>query len=240
VSTIPRTLEILRGVLAGGPDSSQPVAPVAESSFRSLLNGIVALEFEPGQMLSERELMERTGSSRAALRQAVARLSDLGLITPHPRKGLIVAPLDVLEVSAVYDARLAIESALAHFAAQRATPAHIASLQDLSDAHVAEDEDTAAFVSRDIALHLAIAAAGRNRYLEDALTRILPLSARLWHRLYQELGTDQKFMFHHTDIIGAIAQRNPDRAEVTIRHHLLSARDTLAYAFMPHSSVTEQ
>jgi DNA-binding GntR family transcriptional regulator len=228
------TREALRAVLSGTLDSVRRGGG-SDSCLRLLLQGIVSLEFEPGQVVSERQLMERTGSSRASLRQAVARLSELGLITAHARKGLVVAPLDVLEVSAVYDARLAIETAVARLAAQRATPEQLAHLQELLAASqlATEEEDAVSFVSRDMALHLAIAAAARNPYLEDALIRILPLGARLWHLLYRELGTHRKFMFEHTDIVAAIASRDPDAAQAAIAAHLQSAREILANTFMP-------
>lgn len=230
----PRTLEVLRGVLAGAGE-----APASDSGtdscFRQLLYGIVALEFEPGQMVSERELMGRTGAARATLRFAVGRLSDLGLITPHARKGLIIAPLDVLDVSALYDARLAIESAVARFAAQRATVEQIERLRNLlaESQSATEEADAISFVARDMALHMALAAAGRNPYLENALTRILPQGARLWHRLYREFGTDRKFMFEHADVVSAVASRDADGAEAAMVEHLQSAREILAGAFIP-------
>jgi DNA-binding GntR family transcriptional regulator len=205
----------------------------SNATFRSLLHSAISLAFTPGQMLSERELMEQTGSSRASLRLAVGRLADLGLITPLARKGLVVAPVNILDISAVYDARLAMESALARFAAHRATNSQIGQLQALSQRHPDELEDAASFVARDLALHLAIAAAGRNQYLEDGLTRILPLSARLWHLLYREHGADRKFMFHHEGITAAIAARDADAAEIAVRDHLQSAREILAGVFIP-------
>jgi DNA-binding GntR family transcriptional regulator len=230
---VPRTLTVLRGALAGSETDSDVRGPGSEAVFRRLLDGIISLEYEAGQMVSERELMERTGSNRAALRQAVTRLSDLGLIVPHARKGLVIAPLDLLDVAAVYDARLAIERAVARLAAQRATSEQVAALVALSNAAEGlHGESARAFVAHDLRLHLAIAAAGRNPYLEDALTRILPMSARLWHRLYREVGSDRRFMFQHGGIIDAIGARDPEAAEAATTAHLDSARQILANAFV--------
>ncbi|MGQ0669113.1 MAG: GntR family transcriptional regulator [Actinomycetota bacterium] len=229
-----RALEVVRSELSSAFSASDDVHGTSERTFRQLLQAIVTVEYEPGQMLSERELMERTESTRPALRMAVVRLSDLGLLTPLARKGLVVAPLDVLDVSAVYDARMAIETAVVRFAAHRATARQIGALRDLSQSRTdGLEESASSFVGRDLALHLALAAAGRNRYLEDALTRILPLSARLWHRLYRELGSDRRFMFEHHDIIEAIAARDPDGAEGALAMHLQSARDIMASVFLP-------
>jgi DNA-binding GntR family transcriptional regulator len=215
------TLRLLRDALSGASDGS---SAGSSHAFEVLLHATVALELEPNQMLTERELMERTGSSRTALRSAVTRLAELGLITPHARKGLVIAPVDVLDISAVYDARLAIETALARLAAQRATREQAERLRVLAGQGPDVEADPATFVARDVALHLAIAAAARNQYLEDCLTRILPVSARLWHLLYREMGADQKFMFHHGDITAAIVARDPAGAEAAVREHLESAR----------------
>lgn len=229
-----RRLDVVRNELSSAPGKGDDAQGTSERTFRHLLQAIVTLAYEPGQIVSERELMERTESTRPALRLAVVRLSDLGLITPLARKGLLIAPLDVLEVSAVYDARMAIETAVVRCASQRATPKQIDALRTLSDSDgPGSNESAAAFVARDLALHLALASAGRNRYLEDALTRILPLSARLWHRLYRELGSDRRFMFEHDDIIEAIAARDPDTAQAALTTHLQSAREIMASVFLP-------
>jgi DNA-binding GntR family transcriptional regulator len=235
-----RTLDIVRRELSS---SSRPAdgdeQAGSERAFRQLLQAIIKLEYEPGQMLSERELMARTATGRPALRIAVVRLADLGLITPLARKGLVVAPLDVTDVSAVYDARATIETAVVRFAAQRAMPGQIDALRALSHDRRNDpyEDEAASFVARDLALHLAVAQAGRNRYLEDALTRILPLGARLWHRLYRELGSDRRFMFEHDDIIEAIALRDADAAATLLISHLQSAREILASVFLPLGEV---
>jgi DNA-binding GntR family transcriptional regulator len=226
----PVTLKLLREVLSGENRSD---TRASGSTFRSLLDATITLRLAPGQILSEGELMERTGAGRASIRMAVASLADLGLITPLARKGLVVAPVDLLEISAVYDARLAIETALARLAARRATRAQVEHLQALAAVRPDEIDDAATFVARDLALHLAIAAVARNQHLEFGLTRILPLSARLWHLLYRERGADRKYMFHHGEIVAAIAARDPDAAEVAVRSHLQGAREILANAFIP-------
>lgn len=235
--TTPWTLVALREELSGKPrGTDNEAARRSESVVRQLFKSIVELDLEPGLVISERELMERTESSRTTLRQAVARLSDLGLVTVLPRKGVQIAGLDVLDVSAVYEARWVIELPVARYAAQRATADQIQALLELATANAAEAKSEISadrFIELDQGLHLAVAATARNRYLEDALTRILPQSARLWHRLYRELGPDRKLMFSHSDIVAAIRERDADAAEAAVREHLAAAREILAGVFLP-------
>jgi DNA-binding GntR family transcriptional regulator len=229
-----RTLELVREELPRLPGTPQAEPGNSEGAFRALLRSIVELDFEPGQMVSERELMEHAGVSRPSLRQAAARLADLGLIQPLARKGLMISPIDLLDVSEVYDARITIEGVIAAFGANRATAKQIVELQTLAEGSKArEDDDAGIFVARDLGLHFALAKVCRNRYLEDALTRILPVSARLWHLLYRDLGSDHKFMFEHDEIIGAIARRDAEAATAATVAHLQAAREILANAFIP-------
>ncbi len=71
-----------------------------------------------------------------------------------------------------------------------------------------------------------------NRYLYDALTRLLPLATRLWHWVYGNLGTDEHIRFHHRDIVEALRAGDPDAAEAAVAHHIERARERLAVVFL--------
>jgi len=199
-------------------------------AFRGLLQRIVTLAYEPGRLLTEREIMGDLDVTRAPLRLAVAHLSDLGLIQPLPRKGLLVAPIDAFEVGPIYDARAAIEAKVARLAATKASAEEIEVLQAHDEAHLdhGDPADVAAsFLAHDQAVHLALAAAAHNRYLEHALVRILPSSARMWHWVYSRLGPDAQTMFPHRGIVAAVAEGDPDGAEAAVHAHLDQSRQVL-------------
>ena len=54
---------------------------------------IVALEFKPGQPLSEKELSLRYGVSRTPVREALLQLSDESLVEIYPQAGTFVSAL---------------------------------------------------------------------------------------------------------------------------------------------------
>ena len=226
-------LDALRQELAGKHAPQQGAALHSEEAFRRLLGCVVTLEYEPGELLTERQIAEDLRLTREPLRRAVTQLAALGLVEALPRKGIRVAGIDALDVSTVYDARLAIETQAARFAAIRASRREIHVLQD----HAAVDDELAEargsgavsrrFLEHDQALHLAIAALGRNAFLEDALTRLLPASARLWHWVYRELGPDTQMMFSHDDIVAGVREGDPDKAERAVEEHLAQSRRVL-------------
>ena len=229
-------LDALRQELAGKhPPEGRPVLH-SEEAFRRLLGCIVTLRYEPGELLTERQIAEDLRLTREPLRRAVTQLSALALVEPLPRKGIRVAGIDALDVSTIYDARLAIETQVARYAAIRAASWEVDVLRDHSalDAEQHEPDDAAGarslaarFLEHDQALHLAIAALGRNAFLEDALTRLLPASARLWHWVYRELGPDTQMMFSHDDIVTAVSEGDPDRAQSAVEGHLAQSRRVL-------------
>ncbi|MGH3443522.1 MAG: GntR family transcriptional regulator [Nitriliruptorales bacterium] len=222
-ATVEALLEELVGHVSDAPQGSSDLA------FRRLLNAILSLDLKPGSMLSERELMELADCSRAALRPAVIRLGELGLLRALPRKGLVVAPLDGFDASTIYEARGAIEGPVARLAAARARDEDVERLAALADHHVGEamEPDWRSFLQHDLELHLAIGKMAGNPYLLDALARILPLASRLWHWVYQQLADTEHVRFEHGDIVTAIRERDPDAAEEAAAEHVRRARTML-------------
>jgi DNA-binding GntR family transcriptional regulator len=229
-----RTLDALRQELSGRRLTFD-AAPGSDGVFRQLLNAVVSLEIEPGRLLSERDLMELADCSRSALRPAIIRLEELGLLRALPRKGLVVAPLEAMEAAALYEAREAIETRVLRLAAERARREHLDMLDELVrswEQTVEESWSFQTFMERDQEFHLALASMAGNPYLYDALTRLMPLAARLWHWVHGHLGTDAHIRFHHDEIIEAVRAGDPDAAEHAVVDHINRSRDRLTEFFV--------
>ena len=111
-----RSLTILR------PEADEP-ASLSERAYYCIRELIVSLELAPGAVVSERELMERLGLGRTPIREALRTLAQEKLVEVYPRRGIFVSPVDVGDLAALSEARIALEGFAARLAAERATPA---------------------------------------------------------------------------------------------------------------------
>jgi DNA-binding GntR family transcriptional regulator len=119
---------------------------------------IVALEFKPGQPLSEKELALRYGVSRTPAREALLQLADEGLVEIYPQSGTFVARISVHGVTEAQFIREALECAALRRAIDRFTAADVKRLEDniarQRAAHAAQDVTT--FYILDEAFHQAL------------------------------------------------------------------------------------
>jgi DNA-binding GntR family transcriptional regulator len=119
---------------------------------------IVALEFKPGQPLSEKELSIRYGVSRTPVREALLQLSDEGLVEIYPQAGTFVSRISVHGVAEAQFIREALECAALRRATEHFEDADLRRLElnveRQRDAHGAQDVDT--FYILDEAFHQAL------------------------------------------------------------------------------------
>ncbi|ETX30026.1 GntR family transcriptional regulator [Roseivivax isoporae] len=88
--------------------------PMQDFAYRRLRDAIMCCDLAPGATLSEGALAARFSLGRAAVRSALARLSESGIIEAAARRGWQVAPVTGAELRRIVAARLRIEPALAH------------------------------------------------------------------------------------------------------------------------------
>ena len=95
------------------PISTLRLRDHASSNFTEKL---LSRDIEPGQIVSQRELVELTGMPLGAIREMVPRLEADGLIKTVSKRGLQVPSIDVKLVRDAFQLRSIIESeAIAEF-----------------------------------------------------------------------------------------------------------------------------
>ena len=138
------------------------------------------LELAPGAAVSEAQLVDAFGFSKAAVRAALARLRADGLVVAEARRGHFIAPLTMRDVLEIYDLRLLLEPPATEAAAGRIERDELARLQALAEPPVDFDDPESAerFLSANRTIHLAIATAAGNRRTARILERLLDDSER--------------------------------------------------------------
>jgi len=201
----------------------------ADQAYQRLQRMIIELELPPGTPLTEPTLVERIGIGRTPVREALRRLAVERLVTIFPRRGMVVGHLGLGEVQQLFEARDTIEAEIAALAARRASERDDALLAGLNGAvHRAQEEGSfVAFLEADRRLHHGFAQVARSLFLEEALGRILPLNAWLWHTHLVRYGIRDDDYASHDAIVAAIARRAPTEARAAMVAHVDRSRELL-------------
>jgi DNA-binding GntR family transcriptional regulator len=150
------------------------------AAYERLRRAVTTLELAPGAGVSEAQLVEAFGYSKAAVRAALARLRGEGLVVAEPRRGHVVAPLTVRDVLDIYDLRLQLEPPATEAAAGRLGPEELARLRALVDPLVDSDDQGSIerFLAANRTIHLALVEAAGNARAIRIVERLLDDSER--------------------------------------------------------------
>src|SRR3954462_7425702 len=144
------------------------------AAYAALHAAIVAGALSPGERLIEEELAERLGYSRGAVRGAIMRLGHEGLVVRERNRGARVRRFTVEEAVEVLEARAALESLAAGYAALRRSDEEAAELEALvRDMRRLRDEGELLGMSeRNAVLHRRILEISRHRVALDIGARL--------------------------------------------------------------------
>jgi DNA-binding GntR family transcriptional regulator len=199
----------------------------ADYAYLRLREDIITAELEPGTVLREEELMERVGTGRTPVREAIQQLIRDGFVTVMSRRGTFVSAIHITDLAAIYEVRVHLESWEARLAAERLTDAErvvARSLIDELDA-LTVDDGHEKLLALDRRIHRFVYACGKNEYLAETLDRYHNLSLRIIHfamKRYPALTPSLDQVVHdQRTLLDAICRGDGDVAESTAREHVL-------------------
>jgi len=195
---------------------------LTERAYEDIRTAILRGEFPPGSVLAEASLAASFGVSKTPVRQALQLLRQEGLLTPGPRRQLIVSGVTPERREEILAVRAALERIAVRKACEVMTLDDVDYLrlllirQTRASAALAEDE----FIDLDEAFHLGIAASAR-----------LPIVTRMLGNLrgfvrVMRLGTERNrghldlVVAEHDAIVDALERRNADAAVAALDAHL--------------------
>ena len=192
-----------------------------ERAYEFIRERIVTLGLTPGTLVYEQVLADELGMSLPPVREALKLLVHESLIEITPSHGVVVSQVSVPDLGQISEMRLALEGLCARLAAERATPDDLVVMEALRQEQTdTPPEDSRRLFDLDHKFHQAVARAARNRYLADTLERFFGLSTRLWYLALPQLGSLASNVQQHLGLVDAIRNRDPDRAEEIMRHHV--------------------
>jgi len=205
------------------PKSRRPDS-LRHKAYVAIKHQIITCELKPGEVLSEAILSDRLEIGRTPVRQAIDHLVIDGLIEVLPRKGIVVRPISLDEIVHVNEVRLINEAHSVRRAAERATDAEVALLQD-NLARMQEATQNNAFedlMLLDREFHALLSNGARNPILSELLRNLHERSLRLWFISLRANDQHMRVCEQHAAIIEAVRDRNPDAAEGVMRAHIES------------------
>ena len=228
------------------PVISEPIVrrKLSDEVFSRLKAMIETGELKAGdEMPSERELMERYGVGRPAIREAMQALASKGLVeisqgerarvlritaesiirqVDLPAKLMLSGSADSLEH--LKSARIFFERGMAREAAAKATPAEIAKLRELLERQRQSLGDADAFINADMEFHQCIARISGNPIFAAVSGAMLGWLKSCHTEMLIWTGRENFTLTEHEDIIRAIEQGDSDLAEQAMIRHLERSR----------------
>jgi DNA-binding GntR family transcriptional regulator len=215
------------------PQALEQNASVAsgERVYRRLRADILNGTLGPATRLVELQLASQFEVSRTPVREALTRLAAEGLVATDPARGVLVRGIDPAEAYDIYVIREVLEGLAARLAAEVVTSAQLSKLRVLTELmqDAADNQRWEAVVQMNISFHEVLYSAADNqrlavmgRSMEETVRRYSGLAFSSAERLAEVVR-------EHVDIIRALEDGDPDRAEAIAREHMVRARANLAH-----------
>ena len=194
-------------------------------SEHDIVERIVAAVMEqrlpPGIKLSEAKLCESFGVGRMRIRRALLLLANQGVVDLHSNRGAFIAGPDAREARDIFSAREILETAIVRTAALSAKQEDIETLErHIGLEHEArERRDRREAIRLSGEFHIKVAEASDNTVLARILRELVTRTS-LIIGLFGTRSASSCPEHEHADIVSAIREGDPDKAENLIRRHL--------------------
>jgi len=203
----------------------------------SVLDGTL----KPGDQLpAERELAQRLGVSRTAVREAVKALREKGLVEAYSGRGTFVTDGTSQAARQSFDLmvkigqqegsphlaelRLILEPGIAALAADRVKDEDLAAMREAVAVMERSQKDPEAYIEADLDFHLALAEAVANPLILSLIDSIVGLLRQQRIKIFNVEGGPQRGQVHHKRILEGVERRDPEMARAAMRAHLEQVR----------------
>ena len=183
----------------------------------SIVDDIFNSTYRPGQILTERALIDAYGCSKTTVREALVTLCQEHILRNIPRYGYEVLRVERSEITDILEFRYVLETGCLRRCFENITPRHILRLQELhrdccervSSQSLWEHWDTNAN------FHLELILLAGNRYAYQQLKEALDTLKRAYAQYYwdkPDLIESASDMKNHETLIAALRNRDLEAA----------------------------
>ena len=208
-------------------------ARASDAAYRLLRDKVVDLTYPPGTLVNELQLSRDVGLGRMPVREAVARLAREGFLSVVPRRGMVVASMNLTEVLSMLEARETLEIGVVREVCGKASDAELAELRQLfCDVDVAgASGDYLKFLEVDHRAHVRLAELVRNPYLFPLAETLMLHNLRFWRYCHHNRVVADGHVQPHTVLVHAVLRRDPEAAQAAIHELVTTAKSGLQELF---------
>jgi DNA-binding GntR family transcriptional regulator len=206
--------------------------------YDSIKERILTGVYQAGERLMLDELAETFGVSKTPVKEALHALRDEGLLDIIPRTGYFVSHITVRDVQEIFQMRLILEGAAAELAAQHITEQELRGLEQMHIGYVPGDiESYWEYLRENHEFHRRVAVATRNRWLADAVARLLDQMQRLLLLRLDLTESADGMVEEHRQLVAALRKRDPMLARKTMVDAIENARKVVFAAITQRAAL---
>ena len=205
------------------------------SSYDALRDAIVRGDLAPDARLVESDISTAFDMSRGAVRTALIRLEQDGLVVREPHRGARVRRVSDEEAVEILEARAVLEGLAARQAADRVDERGCARLRTFlaRQRELLADGDLLAASDVNAELHAALLEISGHRTATRLINTLSAQTVRYQYRTILIPGRPAASVDEHAAIVDAVIAGRPDDAERAMRRHLLNVADAVRGGRLP-------
>jgi DNA-binding GntR family transcriptional regulator len=205
----------------------------AETNYEAFRWAIVRGDLAPDARLVEADISATFAMSRGAVRTALIRLEQEGLVVREPHRGARVRKVSDEEAVEILEARAVLEGLAARQAAERIDSAGVGRLRTCLERQreLLDGGDLLGASDANADLHATLLELSGH---ETALRLIHALSAQSVRYQYRTIlvpGRPAASAAEHAAIVEAVVSGRPDAAESAMRTHLVNVAEAVRRGF---------
>jgi DNA-binding GntR family transcriptional regulator len=205
------------------------------SSYDALRAAIVRGDIAPDARLVEADVSATFGMSRGAVRTALIRLEQDGLVVREPHRGARVRKVSNEEAVEILQARAVLEGLAARQAAERIDEAGKSRLALCLARHreLLELGDLLGVSDANADLHAALLELSAHGTAQRLIHALHSQTVRYQYRTILIPGRPAASVEEHAAIVEAVVAGRPDDAEAAMRRHLFNVAQAVRRQFIP-------
>jgi DNA-binding GntR family transcriptional regulator len=161
----------------------QRARSMAEAAYEAIEELIVTCALKPGGMISESQLCRELDMGRTPIREALARLRQIGFVEVHHRRGILVSRVDVIRHLELLEVRRPLEECVVRRAAACAKDDDLRELRETARnlEAAAKRGDRVGYFRLKRRIHEVEVRAAYNPVLTETMRALHAQSRRFWY-----------------------------------------------------------